>query len=486
MNPVFFEKLDIEPDSVLLFNRLFALPGSILLDSGMIVEGLSRYSFMSADPFMIITSRGNRVKIVRRYFSEGSKIEIKTSDPLDVIKDMLNEYKIITGTCPSPFPGGAAGYMAYDLGRQFEKLPEIAGDDLRVPDCWLGFYDLVVTIDHLNSSVYITSTGYPQRDPINSVNRARQRIRWMKNQLLASGKGNIKNTSNCYDSINDDLKTNPSAIISGFDRKGYCNAVERAKEYIAAGDIFQVNLSQRFSLAGKDRPWDVFRKLRKINPAPMAAYVNSGDLHLVSSSPERFMKVSGRLVETRPIKGTRPRGKTLAEDMYWRDDLWKSDKDRAELVMIVDLERNDLGRVCVPGSIKVTELYRLEEYSTVFHLVATVQGKLEEHKSVIDLLRASFPGGSITGAPKIRAMEVIEELEPVRRGVYCGSIGYMAFNGDADFNIVIRTLVFKRDRIIFQVGGGITIDSDPHSEYTETLDKAKALVMALGLGLEDF
>lgn len=484
MNPVFFEKLDIEPDSVLLFNRLVALPGSILLDSGMIVEGLSRYSFMSADPFMIITSRGNRVKVARRHCPMGRNTEIKTGDPLDVIKDMLSEYKIITGACPSPFPAGAAGYMAYDLGRQFEKLPEMADNDLSVPDCWLGFYDLVVTIDHLNGSVYISSTGYPQTDPINSAGRAGQRIRWMKNRLLEGGRGKIKNTNNCDDSINGGLETNLSAMISGFDRKGYCNAVERAKEYIAAGDIFQVNLSQRFSLAGKDRPWDVFRRLKKINPAPMAAYVNSGDLHLVSSSPERFMKVSGGQVETRPIKGTRPRGETLTEDRHWRDDLWKSDKDRAELVMIVDLERNDLGRVCVPGSIKVTELYRLEEYPTVFHLVSTVQGKLEEKKSVIDLLRASFPGGSITGAPKIRAMEVIEELEPVRRGVYCGSIGYMAFNGDADFNIVIRTLVFTRDRIVFQVGGGITIDSDPNSEYIETLDKAKALVRALGL--EDF
>jgi para-aminobenzoate synthetase component 1 len=215
----------------------------------------------------------------------------------------------------------------------------------------------------------------------------------------------------------------------------------------------------------------------------MAAFINCGSICVASASPERFLKVTGGLVETRPIKGTRPRGKTPAEDRRWREELWDSEKDRAELVMIVDLERNDLGRVCVPGSVRVPELYRLEEYPTVFHLVSTVVGRLEEGKDTVDLLKASFPGGSITGAPKIRAMEIIEELEPVRRGIYCGSIGYLAFNGDADLNIVIRTLLFTGENIYFQVGGGITIDSDPQAEYLETLDKAIALVRALGLDL---
>ncbi len=206
-----------------------------------------------------------------------------------------------------------------------------------------------------------------------------------------------------------------------------------------------------------------------------------GDPVVVSASPERFLKVTGNMVETRPIKGTRPRGGDPVEDLRWRNELWDSEKDRAELVMIVDLERNDLGRVCRVGSVKVPELYRIEEYATVFHLVSTVVGELERDKDLVDLLMATFPGGSITGAPKIRAMEIIEEMEPVRRGIYCGSIGYLGFDGDADLNIVIRTLVFTGGKIYFQVGGGLTIDSDPMAEYLETLDKARALVSALGL-----
>ncbi|MFZ5634917.1 MAG: aminodeoxychorismate synthase component I [Bacillota bacterium] len=480
MKPFLLERLDVEPDPVSLFGGLAGQPGSVLLDSGMIMEGLSRYSFIAADPFLIVTSRGSRVRIEKRNGPNAVSIEAVQGNPLDIIGNLLNQYRMDGTGYPAPFPGGAAGFFAYDLGRQLEDLPALAADDVGAPDCWLGFYDAVAAVDHLAGAVYIASTGFSASGAAALPHRAEERLAWLEDRLLEGVKMS-RAAGVRPEAAQETGKQDPTGLVSDFDRESYCAVVERAREYIAAGDIFQVNLSQRFSLPRKEDPWEVYRRLRKINPAPMAAFINCGQLQVVSASPERFMKVSAGMVETRPIKGTRPRGKTPGEDSHWREELWNSEKDRAELVMIVDLERNDLGRVCVPGSVHVPELYRLEEYPTVFHLVSTVTGRLEDGKGVVDLLKASFPGGSITGAPKIRAMEIIEELEPVRRGIYCGSIGYLGFNGDADLNIVIRTLVFTRDKIYFQVGGGITIDSDPPAEYMETLDKAKALVRALGL-----
>ncbi len=479
MQQLRFKELDVNPDAVFLFESLAGLPGGILLDSGMIVEGLARYSFIAADPFMIVTSRGNRVRIERRHGPGAGEVETREGNPLDIIGGLVRQYRVNRADCPVLFPGGAAGYFAYDLGRQLEVLPELAADDLEVPDCWLGFYDLVVALDHVERRVYAVSTGHSCSGAAGSPARARDRLEWLE-ERLARGVRDRRPARTRPEASEGPVRFPGPGLTSVFSREGYCAAVERAREYIAAGDIFQVNLSQRFSLPRKEDPWEVYLRLRRINPAPMAAYIDCGRLQVVCASPERFLKVSSGLVETRPIKGTRPRGRTPGKDRRWREDLWNSEKDRAELVMIVDLERNDLGRVCVPGSVRVPELFRLEEYPTVFHLVSTVVGRLEEGKDAVDLLKASFPGGSITGAPKIRAMEIIEELEPVRRGIYCGSIGYLGFNGDADLNIVIRTLVFSGERIYFQVGGGITIDSDPDAEYLETLDKAKALAGALG------
>jgi para-aminobenzoate synthetase component 1 len=274
------------------------------------------------------------------------------------------------------------------------------------------------------------------------------------------------------------------AIRANFTPEEYIKAVDRVREYIAAGDVFQVNLSQRFEANLKVSPYELFRRLRQVNPAPFASYLNFGEVTIASASPERFLKVQGDLVETRPIKGTRPRGRDLAEDESLAQELLHSIKDKAENVMIVDLERNDLGRVCRYGSIKVTELAILETFPTVFHLTSTVVGRLRQGESNIDLLKATFPGGSITGAPKIRAMEIIDELEPTKRSVYTGSIGYLGFDGDIDLNIVIRTFLIKKDKAYFQVGGGIVYDSNPQAEYIETLDKAKALIQALQLAPE--
>jgi para-aminobenzoate synthetase component 1 len=271
-------------------------------------------------------------------------------------------------------------------------------------------------------------------------------------------------------------------LKANFSHEGYLEAVARAREYISAGDIFQVNLSQRFEAELTLLPYELYKYLRCINPAPFASYFNFDGLNIAGASPERFLKVRGDMIETRPIKGTRPRGKTPKEDQAQAADLLASKKDRAENIMIVDLERNDLGRVCRYGTVKVTELAILETYPTVYHLTSTVVGRLRENKNCIALLKAAFPGGSITGAPKVRAMEIIDELEPTRRSVYTGSIGYLGFNGDMDLNIVIRTFIIKDGKAYFQVGGAIVYDSEPEAEYTETLDKGKALMQALGLG----
>ncbi len=270
-------------------------------------------------------------------------------------------------------------------------------------------------------------------------------------------------------------------LNENFTHAAYLEAVAKAREYICAGDIFQVNLSQRFDTAVSLPPYELYKKLRRINPAPFANYFNFDDVSIVGASPERFLKLRGDWVETRPIKGTKPRGKTPAEDKALGESLLHSVKDRAENTMIVDLERNDIGRVCRYGTVKVTEHAILETYPTVFHLTSTVVGQLQKGKDRIDLLKATFPGGSITGAPKVRAMEIIDELEPTRRGVYTGSLGYLSFNGDMDLNIVIRTIVIKNGRAYFQVGGAIVYDSEPESEYIETLDKGRALMKALNL-----
>jgi para-aminobenzoate synthetase component 1 len=279
----------------------------------------------------------------------------------------------------------------------------------------------------------------------------------------------------------NDRENKEILLKSNFTPEEYIKAVDRVREYIAAGDVFQVNLSQRFEADLKIPPYELYKRLRMVNPAPFASYLNFQGVTIVSASPERFLKVQGDLVETRPIKGTRPRGKDPVEDERLAQELTHSTKDRAENVMIVDLERNDLGRVCRYGTVKVAELAILETFPTVFHLTSTVLGRLRRGKGNIDLLKATFPGGSITGAPKVRAMEIIDELEPTKRSVYTGSIGYLSFNGNLDINIVIRTFLIKEGKAYFQVGGGIIYDSDSEAEYMETLDKARALIRALQL-----
>ncbi len=351
------------------------------------------------------------------------------------------------------------GYLAYELGRHIEKLPGTAVDDLGLPELCFAFYDRVLAHDYREERTWLAAV-HPE-DPGAVLREARLALEAEPPDYPSPG------------------GAREASFVSNFTREEYLEAVRRVKEYILAGDIYQANLSQRFRAPLREHPWTLYRRLRRLNAAPFAAYFNAVEGQVLSSSPERFLKGTGRRVETRPIKGTRRRSSDPEEDRRLAEELQASAKDRAELSMIVDLERNDLGRVCEYGSVQVEEHAVIEHYATVHHLVSTVVGELHEGRDVVDLLKASFPGGSITGAPKIRSMEIIDELEPTARSVYTGSIGYLGYNGDFDLNIAIRTVIVKGDAAYFQVGGGIVADSVPDDEYQETLDKGKAIFATL-------
>ncbi|ACK51328.1 para-aminobenzoate synthase, subunit I [Methylocella silvestris BL2] len=430
---------------------LSRLPFLTFLDSAMPEDALGRYSFVAADPF--------------------DRIEGKAGDASWAARLKTALAKFHTPLAPGlpPFQGGAAGLFSYDLGRSLERLPEPAADDLAFPDLSLGLYDVVVAFDLIQRRAWIISTGLPETEPAARRERAIARAQEFEAHIakgapLSSGKISL------------------AGWTSNFTRASYERAVAEVIERILAGDIFQANLSQRFE-APTPPDFDHFgfyRRLRRVNPAPFAAYLDHPGFKIASASPERFLRVDGEFVETRPIKGTRPRFADPLVDMLQGKALSESRKDRAENVMIVDLLRNDLSKVCAPGSVKAPQLCALESYATVHHLVSTVIGRLAEGFGPVDLLAASFPGGSITGAPKLRAMEIITELEGHARGPYCGAIGYIGFNGMMDLNIVIRTASFRAGVCVVQAGGGIVTASDPASEYVETLDKARRIFEAFG------
>lgn len=449
-----------------IFERFHHEPNSVFLDSGMLSSGLARYSFIARDPFLTFNCKGRTVTLNYR-----GKEEIHENvDPFALLKNLLAKYTLPRHPNLPPLLGGIIGYFGYDMGYIIEKLPEKSVDDLGISDCQFGFYDTVIIVDHFLGKTMIASTGFPETSEDSRRKKAQERID-EHSALLA--RVFTPHTITPPPKRQGEFKAN-------FVREDYCDAVQKAIDYIFAGDIFQMNMTQRFAAPLYEHPFSLYKRLRGINPAPCASFLNFPDVTVASSSPERYLLVQGKFVETRPIKGTRPRGKDLASDEKLKDELWNSIKDRAELVMIVDLERNDLGRVCKYGSVRVPEIIRIEEYPTVFHLVSTVVGEMQDDKTVIDLVKASFPGGSITGAPKVRAMEIIDELEPQRRAIYTGSIGYIDFSGDADLNIVIRTFMIKNNMAYFNAGGGIVADSVPQLEYEETLHKARALIKALG------
>jgi para-aminobenzoate synthetase component 1 len=440
-------------DSAALFDAIADWPWAVFLDSGRPFVEQGRYDIISADPMLAVTTRGALTEV-----HQDSRVTVSSEDPFVILRRCLGEPG--TRVNELPFSGGALGYFSYDLGRRLERLPEQTEDAEKIPDMAVGVYDWALVVDHHERRSYLVSQG---RD-------SRTATRWP--DLLAQFRCVRPERQHQAFRVTGAPQSN-----MGFEE--YAAAFQRIKYYIAEGDCYQVNLAQRFDSCVEGSLWQAYRTLREFNPAPYAAYMNTPYCQLLSCSPERFLQVDDGVVETRPIKGTRPRSPLPAEDLRLAQELKHSEKDRAENVMIVDLLRNDLGKVCVPGSIRVSELFAIESFATVHHMVSTVTGELAAGSDSLDLMRACFPGGSITGAPKLRAMEIIEELEPHRRGVYCGSIGYVGFDGAMDSSIAIRTLVHSNGSLRFWAGGGIVADSELEAEYQETFDKVAVILKLL-------
>lgn len=455
-----------------IYSRFKNFPYSFFLDSALNSDKPDRFSFIGIEPFLIFKSKKDRITL-----DWLTRKEQFRGNPFFALKNLFARFKIDSQNPRFPFIGGGVGYFSYDLKDFNERLPDRAIDDINIPDCIMCFYDAILIFDHSCREFFIVSSGFPERGK-RRIYRRKARLENLKNRIYAA-----RNTQEAGFAP----RKRKAGYESNFTKSSYISAIKKAKEYIRAGDIYQVNLSQRFKVTLNTDPFDLYRILRTINPAPFSCFLNFGDVRVVSASPERFLKKEASHIQTRPIKGTRPRGSGSSEDARLKKELMASIKDRAENLMIIDLERNDLGRICEYGSVRVTEFMACEEYATVFHLVSTVEGTLKPGVDAIDCLINCFPGGSITGAPKIRSMQIIEELEPVKRSIYTGSVGYIGFNGNMDTSIVIRTFIIKGQEAYFQVGGGIVYDSDPEKEYQETLDKAKALIEAISYehGLSD-
>ncbi len=475
---MFCRSLPLSSDPATLYARLSRTGGPwAALDSGWNPGGtrvgpLSRFCICGVDPFALLTARGNRAILT---WKDG---RCERGSTLSLLRDVLSRFRLPHANWPTPFPAGAMGYFGYELGALMEPaFGALSGSDEEtdLPDLWLGLFDSAVTIDLERERILLTASGQPD-----AGDRARQQAESRIRELTAAVE------SAAADSMQglDPAPPAPAArdgFDSNFTPAGFAGAVNRIKEFIAAGDIYQANLSQRFRTRYEGDPFRLFLGLRQAAPAPFSAFLEGGDFAVVSMSPERFLHLDPetRRIETRPIKGTRPRGNTGAEDRLLARELVRSEKDQAEHVMIVDLERNDLGRVARVGTVQVRELSLLETFPTLFHLTSTVEGILAPGRDRVDLLKATFPGGSITGAPKIRAMQVIDKLETVRRGIYTGSLGYLSFSGGMDLNVAIRTIVIQAGRAEFHVGAGIVADSEPEAEYQETLVKGRSLREAL-------
>lgn len=450
-------EIEYREDSTPRARALLGRPWHVFLDSGRGGSEAGRYDILAAEPFATLTTRGDATELRTRH-----GIDVSSRDPLELIEQALGE----RAQRPAflPFAGGAIGYFAYDLGRRFERLPSIAEEDIRAPEMAVGIYDWACVVDHVARRAWLVGAGRDERT-FDEWESLLERL----------------HPSEASDPLPQVLPFAAiSPIRSSYDSESYRRAFERVKAHIRAGDCYQINLTRRFEADVRGHSWPAYLKLRRLSPAPFSAYLGLPELDVLSSSPERFLKSAGGRVEAKPIKGTRPRSPDPARDAALAAELRASAKDRAENVMIVDLLRNDLGKACAPGSVQVEKLFDIESFANVHHLVSTVVGRLRPDRHALDLVRSAFPGGSITGAPKVRAMQIIEELEPQRRSVYCGCIGYVGFDGDLDLNIAIRTLVRRGDRLYAWAGGGVVADSRVEAEYQEGLDKASALLAVLG------
>jgi anthranilate/para-aminobenzoate synthase component I len=485
-------------------------PNTFLLESVKGPENIARYSFIGFDPYLIFRVKDGSIEITYE-----NKKAVSSGQPLNRIKSLVTAYKQKPIKSLPPFQGGAVGLLSYDFVQYIERLPRTTRDDLQIPDAHFLMIDKLIAFDHLDKKAWIivcpaaraTELGYRDTSDIDwkeaydeaveAIQDTRYTIQDTRCTIHDKG-----NTPLCPPLIMGELKHPPlsplnkggikggshescimhhaSQLKYGLSKKEYMDMVRRAKEYIAAGDIFQANLSLRVSAnIGSINPWNLYKILRTINPSPFAGYIDFSEYQIVSSSPERLLSVRNNIVETRPIAGTRPRGKDTNEDERMRKELLLNEKERAEHIMLIDLERNDIGKVSDYSSVHVDELMITEDYSHVIHIVSNVKGRLAEGKTCFDAIKAAFPGGTITGVPKVRCMEIIDELESVSRGPYTGSIGYIGFSGDMDLNIIIRTFVVKNGFAYVQAGAGIVADSDPEREYYESLKKAEALIRTL-------
>lgn len=441
---------------------LFALfqeePHVFFLDSSLTTSANGRYSFIGFDPFEI---------------AEGSDLE-----SFKQFRERFLSFQKLEGHSEFPFRAGAVGYLSYDLGMLFQDVhPSRHRRDI-LPLFHFGLYDVVLIVDHLEQRLHITSSGFPETQIDARQKRATKRLEHVLNRIA-----NLDSLALYDKKLVTDQAQSP-VFKSNVTREEYVNAIERALHHIGQGDIYEINLSHKVSVNSPMekltvKPWEIYSCLRDLSPSHFSAYFNAGSHQILSTSPERFLCLKNGIAQIRPMKGTRPRGATPEEDTDLRQQLLHSSKEIAELLMVTDLERNDLGRICEVGSVRVREMRTIEEYKTVFQATSTVEGKIRADKNCFDLIEACFPGGSVTGCPKISAMRLIDGLENSGRGVYTGAFGYIDFSGNLDFNILIRTLLFNEGRISFHVGGGIVADSDPLMEYDETWVKAKALMECL-------
>lgn len=465
--PVYREIIADMDTPVSAFLKLGDRVNSFLLESVTGGEQLGRYSFLGSDPFLIITARGKSVTIEG---DEEARLD-DVDDPLKIIEGRILSYNpaIISGL--PPFFGGAVGYVGYDSIRYFESIPKNAADDLTIPEMVFLFTDTVIVFDHIKHKIMVIANMLVNGGDVNDLySKAIEKIDAMIKKLRSSH----KNTQ-----LVEVTSYNTRDFSSNVSEERFTEMVEKAKEYIHSGDIFQVVLSQRFSTPVETAPFDIYRVLRTINPSPYMIYLKLKDCTIAGASPEPLIQVQDGVIMTRPIAGTRPRGKTAEEELRFELELLADEKERAEHIMLVDLGRNDIGRVCEAGTVTVNDLMYVERYSHVMHIVSTVSGKLKRSKSAFDALRAAFPAGTVSGAPKIRAMEIIDELEPTIRGPYAGVYGYFGFNGSLDCGITIRTIVMKDGNAYIQAGAGIVADSVPDREYIETKNKARALFAAI-------
>jgi len=444
-------------------------PNAFLLESVERGERIGRYTFLGARPYMVVRAQGEDVEL--RY---AGRSEHRYGNLLQILKDLLRQHRPATIPGLPPFTAGAVGYFAYDMVRHLENIGEQAKRDLDLPDCVLMFFDRLLVFDHLLHQIHIIATADVSREsPRKAYDHAVTDIAKLEGKLARGLRPALSNRSHHG---KGKLK-----LHSGTSRQKFVDSVERCKQYIAAGDIFQVVLSQRLDFQPEVPPFDIYRALRTVNPSPYMYFLRMGDQHILGSSPEMLVRTSGRRLEYRPIAGTHPRGRDEEEDHRLEKQMLADGKERAEHVMLVDLGRNDLGRVSEYGSVKVRDLMYVERYSHVMHIVSALEGRLRGDLDALDAFAACFPAGTLTGAPKVRAMQIIEELEPVRRGVYGGSVLYADFAGNLDSCIAIRTMLMNGKRAYLQVGAGIVADSDPQREYEECMNKAKAVLKAVEL-----